>query len=243
MGTRDPSFDYSRVDWRFAARIMHENSARLSRTRRGVSDTQTSPEKLPLLLSGDDLGRRSAENEQRVHQFVAETALGPPPQSGMDVRDVLFSIADLTNAGLLPAGRLRTWSTSYRPRFAAGGPVARVPHENLPEAVLAFSGGVFRRWPELEADPVPLYAWCEWQLNFGPLHPFYDGCGRIARAFGALLLIRASSLLPLYDSAQSYFGHGERGPEVFGEYVRERIGACADWVGRPPGPHPRRSSP
>ena len=76
---------------------------------------------------------------------------------------------------------------------------------------------------------MPLASWSEWELNGGSLHPFYDGCGRISRSFGALLLMRASWLPPVYDNAASYFERGSRGD--FCEYMRERIRACAAEVG------------
>ncbi len=227
MSMRARTFDYSRVDWRFVARIMRENNLRLSRTRAGVSDTMTNPKKLPLLLSGDELRRRSALNEQRVCRFIFQTRLDPPPQSGAAVQELLFTIADLTNDGLLPAGRLRLWSSSARHNFfnpTVFKEISRVAPEKLPAALRSFSQEVCRRWPELEIDPVLLYAWCEWELNFGPLHPFYDGCGRISRSFGAMLLIRASYPLPRFDSPSAYFEHGDQGPETFAEHVRERIG-------------------
>src|SRR5262245_6257095 len=102
-------FNYGQVDLRFVARILNENSLRLSRTRKGVSDTQTSARKAPLRVVGDDLKTRSAENEQRVHRFIFVTRTDPPPGSIEDVKTFLLEIADLTNEGLLPNGRFRTW--------------------------------------------------------------------------------------------------------------------------------------
>jgi hypothetical protein len=82
----------------------------------------------------------------------------------------------------------------------------------------------------LAEDPVPLAAWAEWELGGGALHPFYDGCGRISRSFAAMLLIRASSLLPLFDDRRSYFDHGNRGRTAFASYMRDCIERCAQWL-------------
>ena len=49
------------------SQILDENSIRLSRTRKGVSDTSASELKRPLLLTGDALKQRSAENETNAH--------------------------------------------------------------------------------------------------------------------------------------------------------------------------------
>ena len=228
-------FDYDSTDWRFVSRILDENSRRLSRTRAGASDTGSSALKQPLLVSGDELRARAAANEHHVHEFIHATQWSKAPASPEAVRTLLFAISDLTNEGLLPAGRFRTWpigahQPSATAAAAVSGPEAKVPPEEIPAAVDAFCATVHARWPELADDPVPLAAWAEWQLNGGPLHPFYDGCGRIARSFGATLLIHGSRLLPLYDSATEYFRHGNAGTEAFAGYVRGRIAACAAWL-------------
>src|SRR4051812_878053 len=74
-------FNYDSVDEEFLSVIMTENSRRLSRTHRGVSDTSTSRMKRPLLLSGDALAGRAGENEVRVHQSIFRGRHDPLPQS------------------------------------------------------------------------------------------------------------------------------------------------------------------
>jgi hypothetical protein len=75
-------------------------------------------------------------------------------------------------------------------------------------------------------------------LNGGRLHPFYDGCGRISRSFGASLLLRASELLPLFEDTHKYFAMGN--DRMFETYYQTRIKACAIWLGKevcPTGRH------
>jgi len=227
-------FNYEQVDLRFVSRILNENSLRLSRTRQGVSDTSTSSRKAPLRLVGDELKRHSAKNEQRVHRFIFETRIDPAPGTIDAVKTFLFQIADLTNDGLLSNGGLRTWPIGEHSIPLEDGGVtvakAKIPPERLDEAVAAFCTRVFENWQMLKTDPVKLAAWSEWELNGGSLHPFYDGCGRISRSFGAALLIRGSCLLPLYDLPSSYFKAGNSGQEAFCEYVRSSIRACAEWL-------------
>lgn len=228
-------FDYGQVGWQLVARILDENNCRLSRTRAdGTCNTTTSPSKRRLLLAGGRLRRRVAGNERRVARLIHGSRLDPPPAAGEAVSELLWRVADLTNAGLLPNGRLRTWLAASPARAAGCG--ARVAPEALPAALAEFAEAVHERWGELRGDPVPLAAWAEWQLNCGPLHPFYDGCGRIARAFGALLLVRAGWLLPLHASMAEYYAHGDRGPAVFTPYLRARIEACAAWIADLPDP-------
>lgn len=228
-------FDYSRVDWRFVARIMDENSRRLGRSRKGESDTSTSKEKLPLLLIGDALKRRVMENEERVYQYIFETGVRFSPSKGNDVEKLLFSIADMTNEGLLPAGRFRTWPIrAHQPSVygdqPVSGPEDKVPSQDLKTAITSFCETVWQRWSELDSNPVPLAAWAEWELNGGTLHPFYDGCGRISRSFGAMLLIRGSVLPPLYDEDRPYFNHGNQGIDVFVSYMVHSIQKCREWI-------------
>jgi Fic/DOC family protein len=211
---------------------MDENSRRLSRTRAGLASTSSSSAKRPLLLSGNALRRRAAANEQRVYRSIFVTRHDPPPADGAAVLDLLWRIADLTNAGLLPAGKLRTWLLSTPDRARAGRAWARLPPDQLPAALAELGQQLQQRWAELVTDPLPLAAWAEWELNCGRLHPFYDGCGRIARSFGALLLLRAGCLLPLHADQASYYDHGDRGPDAFTTYLRDRVAACAAWLER-----------
>ncbi len=229
--------DYDRLGWQFVVRVMDENNVRLSRTMAGVCDTSTSPLKQPLLYSGDQLRLRIRHNERRVQEFLFQSRRDPPPRDALAVEDLLLSIADMTNEGLLPAGRFRAWriearSASPSEDAAASAAPAEVLPEELAGALTALAGSVYQRWDELGADPVALAAWAEWQLNGGPLHPFYDGCGRIARSFAAALLIRASSFLPLYDDHASYYRHSDAGLGTFIAYMRSRVEACTASVQR-----------
>jgi 8-oxo-dGTP diphosphatase len=114
---------------------------------------------------------------------------------------------------------------------AVGWPIAgKLPPEELERDVNEFCRVICNRWSELAADPVPLAAWAEWELNGGSLHPFYDGCGRIARTFSALLLLQASSDLPLYDNLASYFQHGAQGIDNFISYMRDSITRGREWL-------------
>jgi hypothetical protein len=221
-------FDYDAAGLSLVSRILNENSRRLSRTRAGVSDTSTSTAKQPLLLHGAELRRRAAENEEFVHQFLFEMRHVAPPRDPEQVLTLLWAIADRTNEGLVaPGHRFRAWPSRSLPPALA---FERVNPEELPAALDRFAADVCRRWPELETDPVPLASWAEWELSGGKLHPFYDGCGRISRCFGALLLMRASYLLPLYEDQASYYAHGHEGPQPFAAYVTERIHVCARWL-------------
>jgi hypothetical protein len=228
-------FDYDKVDWTFVSRILDENSRRLSRTRSGRSDTGTSALKRPLLLSGEALKEKAKENERAVHQFLFQhrhAAL----TGAREVGELLFQIADQTNAGLLPEGRFRTWPIEARQRSVDGGaavsgPVSKIAPEAIAESVDRFCDDLWRRSSESKEESIALAAWAEWELNGGLLHPFYDGCGRISRLFAAALLVKAGEMLPLFEDRATYFAKGEAGAGAFETYYRERISAAALWIG------------
>jgi hypothetical protein len=225
--------NYDALGQAFVSRVLHENSRRLSRTRSGKSVTDTSPNKQKLRLEQDALAAKSEENEERVHQFLYATRNDSTPGSASAVLDLLFALADLTNDGLLPKGRLREWSlpSGQHTPDATVSPdsllAGAIPPDRLEAALAEFAQVIHRRWGELPHDPVPLASWTEWQLNAGPLHPFYDGCGRISRAFSALLLLRAGWLLPLHENIKTYFHHARQGPTAFCVYFRDRLNSCA----------------
>jgi len=231
--------DYDSVDWTFVSRILEENSRRLSRTHHGKSDTGSSALKRPLLLSGQELQERARANECAVHRFIFESRR-LEIVSPLHVRDVLIRIADLTNDGLLPEGRFRTWPIEANQRSVDGlaivsGIVAKALPAEIPNAVDEFCKMLWCRWGDLLQDPIPVAAWAEWELNGGRLHPFYDGCGRISRSFAAALLVRAGWLLPLFTDGDTYFTEGNRGADAFIEYYRSSIGACRSWLDRRAG--------
>jgi len=151
--------NYDEIGYSFIAKVLDENSRRLSRTRGGASDTTVSIEKRPLLLHGEELRLRSAENERVAQQFVFRSRWLPTPRNGKDVLSVLWQIEAITNGGLLPtSSRLRTWRAT---RGSAENPILLVDPEQLPAAIDRFSDVIQNRWGELQSDPVPLASWAE----------------------------------------------------------------------------------
>jgi hypothetical protein len=215
-------FNYSATDECLISHILDSNSKILSRTRHGTSDTSASSLKKPQRLLGMELVKRSAENERRAYSFLCATSGQALPKSSGNWRHLLFEIADIVNDGLLPAGPLREWNLKSF-AHASSGPSERVPASSLECEIDVFCEQLSGYEKELLLDPVPVAASIEWALNGGHLHPFYDGCGRISRIMSACVLIRSSCLLPLYDTRESYFTHGNLGRESFAGYVQSCI--------------------
>ena len=69
-----------------------------------------------------------------------------------------------------------------------------------------------------EDDKLELIAHIEWELGVGPLHPFYDGCGRISRYFSALISLWTDTPLVRHQSRDEYFQHARGGEQAFAKY-------------------------
>ena len=71
---------------------------------------------------------------------------------------------------------------------------------------------------ESDEDILRAIAGVEWDIAVGPLHTFYDACGRISRYFATLLFLWHS--LPVVDRGerQIYFDHAIRGRAAFQQH-------------------------
>lgn len=203
------------MTWR---EIFVETDLAMSRTSRGVSDTSASSRKHPLLLDGEALREASQRNRDRLLDLLEDL---PAPESARAAAEGLARIEATVNAGLLPEGRFRTWELDY----PEGNIAAHVLVRDLPAEMERLAEELHARWP---GDPVATAAFVEWTLN-GPLHPYYDGCGRISRGAGAWVLLRAGLLPPLYSSKSEWYEAAAGGLDAFTAFVRrsvERAGAC-----------------
>ncbi|MEW6284361.1 MAG: hypothetical protein AB1758_37445, partial [Candidatus Eremiobacterota bacterium] len=134
-----------------------------------------------------------------------------------EVSERMRAIEESVNRALLPAGRFRQWDPAYR----GEGPFeAKIPWERIPAELEALERELFRRWESVRKDPVPVAAWLEWTIQ-GPLHPYYDGCGRISRGFSAWILIWADHPVPRYKDREEWFRRAREGLESFTAFVRE----------------------
>lgn len=196
----------------FVIRVL-ENSGRLSRTRKGTSDVSASHQKCSLLKSGDELQRHAADNERRAATLAWRVA-----QSGLRWPEALLAlvlnVAVEVNNGLLPLGLFRTWAHAS----TDGIEHALSPPDSILESLYQCTIETTRLWKC--GLPIDAAASLEWELMFGPLHPFYDGCGRTSRIVGAALLYAAGLALPRHDLASAYFAAGSDGTETFAKYLR-----------------------
>lgn len=193
------------------------SESRLSRTRTGKSDTRASKSKRPLLLSGEALALRSAANAQNLHRLLLELSKLSAPACVEQLAETLRRIEDTVNDGLLPGGRYREWELSYAD---AGADFSRkIPQVEVAQAMESFVQELFWRWSSLPVQAVEVAAWAEWTIQ-GPIHPYYDGCGRISRAISTWILLWSGQTVPVYTSREDWFRHALMGLGPFTDYFR-----------------------
>jgi hypothetical protein len=195
---------------------------RLSRTAAtGIADRTASPAKQPSRLEGPALRRRIDANRQLVARFIAWRR-GAWPRGAGEHFGVLCTLGHLAGLGIFPAGLFREWEYDVgRYGVADAGPP--VPPAGVEPALLALAGELARGRELAAAARVELVARAEWALGIGPLHPFYDGCGRISRYAATLLALWLDVPLVTHPSRDAYFRAARAGPRAFVAYYRERV--------------------
>jgi predicted ABC-type ATPase len=134
------------------------------------------------------------------------------PTTVAGTKKMVLAMANATNHGLVPQGKVfREWDTEHN----------AVKYTDVPQEFDKFCEELHNRQGEIKTDPVGLAAWTEHKLNFGDLHPFYDGCGRTSRAVGATILLHGGQSVPVYD--EHYSQEAAKGLKEFTAYVRSRM--------------------
>ncbi len=183
---------------------------RISRTFGGISDTSSSSLKKPLLLNGAKLADKIDENFQRAVYYLLldETQ----PHSAADVRRLFLETYWIVNEGLLPGQAIwREWETKYN-----------IPSAGIRDAFDEFSRECYARMQNPSCDAISLSAWSEKELNTR-IHPFYDGCGRVSRAWSVAQLARVNCKWPVFSSREEYFSLIEQPLNVWTSAYRDRI--------------------
>ena len=196
--------------------ILKSNDLVLSRTARTANvDVSVSPLKQSPMLLGEQLTEAVIRNRGMVSKFIAPQ-YPYPPTTAVEVYGVLLTLAFLTNLEISPGGLFRLWN--YEPPVAnfCGGPICP---EEIP-ARLSTIGSLLVDAFQLKTqeDKLALIGGVEWDIGIGPLHPFYDGCGRISRYFSALSSLWLGVPLVRHASRESYMGRASAGRSAFQDY-------------------------
>jgi hypothetical protein len=184
----------------------------LSRTSTGTVNTNVSIRKKRPLLEGEKLIEQVKRNRDLIARFIEwKGVLNDPSED--ECFYALITLANMTGFRLLPEGLLRVW------KF----PVAVNERPVAPEHVadeLAKLGASIPLIGTRAGDEEKLssIAGVEWELGIGPLHPFYDGCGRISRYYSALLSKWFKTPVVQHTSRENYYSAGREGKERFVYY-------------------------
>jgi hypothetical protein len=196
--------------------ILEQNDRTLSRTaKNSVVDTSSSTQKLPGLLSGPKLAEKLEANRDAVACFI-EWQSRRRAVSDWEHALVLVTLGYLTGQGILPAGVFREWE--YQPP-GDKGKLHQIPPQDIPRAILSL-GKRSSKMGAIRDSELRLAAvgGIEWDLVVGPLHPFYDGCGRVSRYFSATLCIWHQLPLVQHTSREQYFCNARKGKRAFQRY-------------------------
>lgn len=194
-----------------------KNDAVLSRTAQsGTGDTSASTLKIPLRLTGAALKDSVIKNRIASVEYI----LGCPPNVLSSTHDFFTStltLASLTSKNMLPEGLFRSWRLPAGRQF---GPACD-SIEVLPSNIWLSLEEICKESVEQlfkGRDAIEVAAIIEWHIGVGPLHPFYDACGRISRSVSALVLQLNGLSIKHHQSRKDYFEAGASGIEKFTHY-------------------------
>lgn len=170
------------------ARRFYENIRRTSSTAHGIEESKRKPGKPRLGLTGIALEQRVRINSLRVAHLIIEAA-----REDWNVEQMLAALLQGTHSGFPSA----VWQhRKYDTQMRYG-----VPPQMITQLMKSFVRTLKRRLND--HDVVRRAAWVEYQID-EVIHPFGDGCGRVAKAFAGWVLARKGRPLPRYPSRKQY---------------------------------------
>jgi hypothetical protein len=199
--------------------LLTNNDLVLSRTVKNAKiDTSVSSLKKRARVACEELIEAVTRNRLVVARFII--AQYPyRPTSSLEPTGALLALAFLTNDGINPNGLFRLWN--YEPQVTPS--VARVALNDIPRALSGVGEQIIEAY-QLNSiqERLAIVAGIEWDIGIGPLHPFYDGCGRISRYFSALSSLWLGVPLVCHASREKYMARASEGRCVFIDYYLQQ---------------------
>lgn len=183
-------FDEYKQDYR-------TNLVSTSRSANGTLDTSVSTLKEWTSLNANELKAQVTQNSDELSDLIWNLRSAPILSTEALIA-VLTQIATKVNQDIQPL-KLRDWEVKYGKKVPPGS--------ELDEELTHFFNKFFlllRMAEKEEITPYTLACWIEYQTD-SQLHAFADGCGRIAKAWAAFVLLRLEQKLPNYRSRDEYY--------------------------------------
>jgi len=218
---------YTSVPYELFARVFRANICARSRTAGGISDISTSKGKKPLVKSGKELEEQVRQNTEQLIDAVWKN----PPSRSMDAANVRMLMElwyDIANIGLQDTQQYQKEQEELRLEAECLGKITGQPHRinsryrvwdvsyttlcikpvRLEVVMDWFYAELYRFIDYASADICSqefLLAFADLIID-GEVHPWMDGCGRIATAAVMWLsLLRGNYALPVFDSRNVHF--------------------------------------
>ena len=172
--------------------------------------------KRPALLSGDDLLTVIDRNRSLSAEFISwQAAHRPTDRDGITA--AVIALAWLVNLGITDGGLYRAWPYDV-PLVEGSAPLSGISPTQI-------AGGLDRLTAECldlsnrsMVEIARQISRVEWEIGVGPLHPFYDGCGRVSRYFSTLLCLWHNVPMPIHTSREEYMRAATSGEMTFADY-------------------------
>jgi hypothetical protein len=189
----------------------------LSRTARtGITATSVHPSKLPSRLIGDELRKAVVRNRVRAAAFIVWRS-GTAPADASEVGAALLALAWLVNFEITPGHVYRSWPY-ITPADSANCPLPPVAADDIVDGLAMLTNSCAALAELGQSEKRRAIARTEWEIGIGPLHPFYDGCGRVSRYFSTLLCLWHGLDLPLHRLREDYMAAATNSAEAFANY-------------------------
>lgn len=206
------------IDSDFLSNLIY-NLEKTSRTAKGISDISSSAEKPKLAEEGELLKEKTRENFEKAVQFVWQEKYHYF-DNPKELRSFIEQIAGIINEGLLKKGQglFRTWRTKLE---------HQTPPENIEKDFDNFVVELYNKIHMPHADGHSIAAFIEQQID-SRIHPFSDGCGRIAKVLSAWILARYHLPLPKWTTRDEYYENIEKDFSTWEKYFKDHVEGIND---------------
>lgn len=196
---------------------MEELDRVLSRTvKTGIALTGVHSTKRPSRFDGVSLQQVIARNRRRAASFI-EWRSELRPTVGAEMTAALLGLAWLANFEITAGDLYRAWPY-VTPGELANGVLPEVAPEDIAPGLLQIGEECVAITGFDTVAKLRAIARVEWEIGVGPLHPFYDGCGRVSRYFSTLLCFWNDLQPPRHSSRDTYMAAATEGLESFMNY-------------------------